>query len=92
MIFKKQVMIFSLKHYIFITWFVYIFPVFWPSRLTAHSFSQPLGNEPITRMSQRRLPMITRPIISEVEFVNLPLVEFHSSFSAGVEVIHSPIL
>ena len=24
-----------------------------------------------------------RPILSEVEFVNLPLVEFHSSFSAG---------
>ena len=35
----------------------------WSSRLTAHSFSQPLENEPVTRMRQRRLQMITRPIL-----------------------------
>ena len=42
---------------------------FWSSRLTAHSFSQPLENEPImiTRMSQRRLPMKTRQTNSEAK-------------------------
>ena len=38
---------------------------FWSSRL--HSFSQPLENEPITRMSQRRLPMKTRQTNSEAK-------------------------
>ena len=40
---------------------------FWSSRLTAQSFSQPLENEPITRMSQRRLPMKTRQTNSEAK-------------------------
>ena len=40
---------------------------FWSSRLTAYSFSQPLENEPITRMSQRRLPMKTRQTNSEAK-------------------------
>ena len=43
-------------------------------------------------MSQRHLPMKSRqtklettrrPILPEIELVNLPLVEFHSSISAG---------
>ena len=53
-----------------------------------------LKKRAITKMSQRNLPMKSRqtnsetrytrrPILPEIEFVNLPLVEFHSSISAG---------
>ena len=40
---------------------------FWSSRLTAHSFSEPLENDPITRMSQRHLPMKPRQTNSEAK-------------------------
>ena len=59
------------------------------------------SNEPITRMSQRHLPTKTRQTnseakhqttLSEVEFVNLTLVGFHSSFSAGAPILLTPNL
>ena len=40
---------------------------FWSCRLTGHSFTQPLENEPITRMRKRRLPMKTRQTNSETK-------------------------